>query len=150
MWVLGYLVIPGQAVRAQSTASGISTLQIQTVQVKTGQHPSRVVHNPCRIHWGRLFRFLGDQVDPAQHQFTIKASFSFIYLLGSQRFGLFPSRYSVILRDRTDFYFSTQSAVQQEEARRTQAEQCSQNTNRRTQATGTNCISRNVKLATAL
>ena len=68
MWVLGYLVIPGQAVKAQSTASGISTLQIQTVQVKTGQHPSRVVHNPCRIHQGRLFRFFGDQVAPAQYQ----------------------------------------------------------------------------------
>lgn len=44
-----YLVVPGLAVKAQSTASGISTLQIQIVQVKTGQHPSRVVHNCCRI-----------------------------------------------------------------------------------------------------
>ncbi len=47
--LLEYLVVPGQAVEAQSTASGISTLQIQTVQVKTGQQPSSVVHNPCRI-----------------------------------------------------------------------------------------------------
>lgn len=45
--VLEYLIVPGQAVEAQSTASGISTLQIQTVQVKTAQHLGGVVHNPC-------------------------------------------------------------------------------------------------------
>lgn len=44
-----YLVVPGQAVEAQPTPSGISTLQIQTVQVKTGQNPGGVVYDPCKM-----------------------------------------------------------------------------------------------------
>lgn len=79
MWVLGYLVIPGQAVRTQSTASGISTLQIQTVQVKTGQHPSRVVHNPCRIHRGRLFPWRSGRSCSAS-VYNINKSLIFIHL----------------------------------------------------------------------
>lgn len=55
--LLEYLVVPGHAVKAQSTASGIGTLQIQTIQVETGQHTSSVVHNRCKkwlcnINWG--------------------------------------------------------------------------------------------------
>lgn len=43
-----YLIVPGHAVKAQSTSSGISTLHIQAVHIETGQRAGRVVHNPCR------------------------------------------------------------------------------------------------------
>lgn len=48
-WVLEYLVVPGQAVEAQPTPSGISTLQIQAVQVKTGQNPGGVVYDRWKM-----------------------------------------------------------------------------------------------------
>lgn len=41
------LVVPGQAVGAQSTASGISTLHVQAVQVKAAQRSGGVVDYPC-------------------------------------------------------------------------------------------------------
>lgn len=43
-----YLVVPGQAVGAQATASGVSTLHVEAVEVKAAELPGGVVDHPCR------------------------------------------------------------------------------------------------------
>lgn len=44
-----HLVVPGQAVGTQATASGISTLHVQAVQVKAAQRSGGVIDDP----WGQ-------------------------------------------------------------------------------------------------
>lgn len=47
-WCILYLVVPGQAIEAQSTSSWVSTFHIQGVEVKAGQISCGVVHYSCR------------------------------------------------------------------------------------------------------
>lgn len=43
-----YLVVPGQAVGAQATASGVSTLHVEAVEIKAAELSGGVEDHPCR------------------------------------------------------------------------------------------------------